>query len=549
MLVAWINGFVNGLHCVLTGKVLPEAHRRDGELLLCLFCITCLAFGFEITNPTLGLDDYTHFGMNFEWNSFWISRGMWGGLLLQYLLPGGWITPFIELIIGIFIQCLSAIVAGWLLHLHKLTDGQRFVSYALFTTFPYFAAQMAFSYLQIGYSLATFLCIAALLMSKTNSVWRSMLASILMAFAISIYQGCISVLVTGAVLYFAFSLVYSQSASGGEHTVKKSVAVFSRMTVTVIVGAALYYMAHKSILAYTGLPAGEGYYAVTFDIAFWKRWASIVYDVCYLLSGADGLVPHIAQLLFFVVVGCVAIQLVFVRKNAKFFLDFPVVMVLLAILLVSPFFVLFLHEGGLAPRSSIGVGLLWLAAWAMAQKISRGLSARILSAAAFLVVCIFLFQNNRMFYSEYLVEQADAINVTRMEERIAMLDAQNGEQDIQGAVVLGTYSHPVSPPMVRYCGSVLGYSMFELDSENPQNALIVLTKAHGLDHHYWYGPSKPELQFDTKAVVANRKPWPHADAVFLQDGWAVLWLGERRTDCGEGSFQDWLASWFPAASS
>ena len=106
MFSAWTQEFIRGLYRFLKGEQIPHTHCRDGELLLCLLGITCLAFGVEITNPTLGVDDYTHLGMHFEWNAFWISRGMWGGLLLQYLLPGGWITPFIELIIGIFIQCI-----------------------------------------------------------------------------------------------------------------------------------------------------------------------------------------------------------------------------------------------------------------------------------------------------------------------------------------------------------------------------------------------------------------------------------------------------------
>ncbi len=473
---------------------------------------------------------------------------MWGGLLLQYLLPGGWITPFIELIIGIFIQCLSAIAAGWLFRLSALNYGQRFVSYALFTTFPYFAAQMAFSYLQIGYSMASFLCIAALVMATADSAWRSALASILIAFAISIYQGCISVLVTAAMLYPVFSWLHLQTVTGSEHTAKKHAAIFARMIFIMLAGAAIYYLAHKSILAYTGLSGGEGYYAVTFDITFWKRWNSILYTIRYLLFGSDGLIPHITQLIFFLIVGYIVIQLSLFRINRKFFLYLPLVLCVLVFLLASPFLVLFLHEGDLAPRSAMGVGLLWLAFWAFGQEIARGLPARLLSSTALLVVVVFLFQNNRMLYSEHLVEQADALTITRIAERIAMLDAQNGAQNISGIVVLGNYSHPVYPSVVRYCGSVLGYSMFEWDSETPQNQLRVLARARGIDQYALYGASALMEGIDSKTLVANRQPWPHADAVFLQDDLAVLWLGERRTDCGERSFQDWLAHWLPATA-
>jgi hypothetical protein len=213
----------------------------------------------------------------------------------------------------------------------------------------------------------------------------------------------------------------------------------------------------------------------------------------------------------------------------------------LMLLYAAPFLVMLLHAGGLAPRSAMGVGVLWLAAWALAQEFSGGKIARYFATgSAVAVLVIFLFQNNRMFYSEYLVEQADMLTISRMAERIALLDAQNGPQNITGIVVLGSYSYPKMPATVRYCGSVLGYSMFEWDTETPHFAAATLAKIHGIDQYVSYGAAELPAHTDVKALVANRQSWPHADAVFLQDNFAVLWLGERDTSCGEGSFRDWL---------
>jgi hypothetical protein len=548
MITTRVNAWLGVFYRVLTGMPNPQGQQRDGELLLCLLAITCLAFGFELSNPTLGIDDYSHLNMNFEWHPFWIARGMWGGLLLQYLLPGGWITPFIELLIGIVIQCLTALMLGWLLLLHRLTYGQRFIACALFTTFPFFAAQLAFSYMQIAYPLAAGLCIAGLLLARTNSTGRFVVGCLVIAFALSIYQGCISVLITAAALYPVFA--WADVKHGSARSCKEHVAIFIRMGCAVLVAAALYILAHKAILAYTGLPAGEGYYSVSFDLAFWQRWDNIISTSVYLLSGSEGLIPYRAQLLFLLVLGFVITRLVLSGGHRTYLPALLAVMTGLALLLLTPFFMLLLHAGSLAPRSAMGVGVLWVAAWALAQEFSAGKVAKyFVSGTALAVLVMFLFQNNRMFYSEYLVEQADMLTISRMAERIAMLDAQNGEENLKGIVILGNYSYPQTPAMVRYCDSVLGYSMFEWDTENPHYAAATLAKIRGIEQYISYGPSVLQAHVDVMALVANRQPWPHADAVFLQDNFAVLWLGERRTGCGEGSFRDWLTRWLPGTTS
>jgi hypothetical protein len=552
LFVTWVNEFVGGLYRLLWGEPLPQTHHRDGELLLCLLGITCLAFGFEITNPTLGVDDYTQLALHFDWEPFWISRGMWGSLLLQYLMPGGWITPFITLTIAILLQCLTAMVVGWSLHLNALTYKQRFVSYALFTTFPYFAGQMAFTNMQIGYTLSSFLCIAGLALSQGTSLLRPLVGVVLIAFSISIYQGCISLLVTGAALYSLYIWFYSEDSNTAEKSFRTKILCIGRIFFVIGAGATIYYLAHKSILAYTGLSSGEGYYEVRFDLAFWERWSDITSTIRFLVLGDYGFVPHTAQLIFFIVLGFVVYKISVSKTVGHFIVCLPVAIFFICLLMLSPFTILFIHEGGLAPRSSLGVGLLWLATWALAFEIQSGrFSKKILSVSALAVLFIFVFQINRVFYSEYLVERADALNITRMAERVVTLDLQNGEQNINGVVVLGAYSYPPYPSRLHYCGSVLGRSMLDWNNVDPHGPLTIIANAYGIIQHAsneypWVNSSVFAGQVDTKALVATRHAWPHAEALFQVEDYAVLWLGERNYVCGEGSFQEWLTGWLPS---
>ena len=146
-----LNSGLARIHLALTGDPLREGSERDGEASFLALLIAVLAFGFELTNPTLGIDDEIFLGTSFSFSGprpkFLISRGMWGLLLVQYLVPGGWITPFISLVVGIVLQLLAAVVLGWILRLKRAGMRERVLLYSVFVTFPYFADQMAMSYL------------------------------------------------------------------------------------------------------------------------------------------------------------------------------------------------------------------------------------------------------------------------------------------------------------------------------------------------------------------------------------------------------------------
>ncbi len=103
MLMQWLDGALDRLHPMLTGSARASQGNREALAVAGAFVLVVLAFGFELTNPTLGVDDFAHLNMPFRWDPFWIGRGMWGGLLVQYLTPGGWITPFVPLVIGILL--------------------------------------------------------------------------------------------------------------------------------------------------------------------------------------------------------------------------------------------------------------------------------------------------------------------------------------------------------------------------------------------------------------------------------------------------------------
>jgi len=526
-----IDAVLDRLHLLLKGSVRDRRDNTEAAAMTIALALAIIGFGFELTNPTLGIDDLGHLDMPFLWDQFWIGRGSWGGLLVQYLTPGGWITPFVSLVIGILLQALAAVVIGWGLNVRALPLMQQSLLYALFMVFPYFACQMAFHYMQIAYPLASFLMACGVLLALAGGARRGVCAAFAIGFAISIYQGSLSVLAPLALL--------APLAAGG--TAKEIGGRVRRVLFAVLAGGGLYFAAHKAILGITGIVAQNRYYSVSFDWRFWERWLWIRGEIGFLFLGAGDVIPVKAVAIFLLAALLWMLHAVGRRRSAFERLQWLALCLMLATLVViSPFLVLFIHEGQLAPRSSMGVAVVWFALFASMLVASSAAIRRAGTACLAVSVVFFLFQDNRMFFSQHLVTQADTIMMARIAERIDQL-ALRSDAAATDVVFIGQYSHPQYEGMPRFTGDVLGYSQFEWDlSDEARWRIRGLARAIGVDHYVWRSANELGGAFQDPALLRGRQAWPHSSSVFAHDGYAVVWLGQRREDVRLAPLQVWF---------
>jgi cell division protein FtsW (lipid II flippase) len=207
---------------------------------------------------------------------------------------------------------------------------------------------------------------------------------------------------------------------------------------------------------------------------------------------------------------------------------------------VSPFLVLFIHAGQLSPRSSLGVAVVWFALFAAMLVASSAGIRRAGMACLAASVLFFLFQDNRMFFSQHLVTQADTIMMARIAERIDQL-AVRSDSTAPEVVFIGQYSHPRYEGMPRFVGDVLGYSQFEWDlSDEARWRIRGLARAIGVDHYVWRSASELGGTFQDPDLLQGRQAWPHSSSVFAHDGYAVVWLGKRREDDRAAPLQVWF---------
>lgn len=533
MLTAWLDTAFDRVHATLTGTA--REPRDDPEAIAAVAAVVLagIAFGFVLTNPTLGVDDYSHLDMPFRWDDFWIGRGMWGGLLILYLTPGGWITPFVTLVVGIVLQVLAAVLLGWALGVRALQPLQQTLLYASFAAFPYFAAQVAIAFAQIAYPLATVLTIAGVLLALAGDARRAAFGAVAIAFATSIYQGSLSVL--GPVALLA-------PLAGREVAARAVARRYIRVLVTVLAGGVIYLAAHKLILAATGVVAQNAYYSVSFDWRFWERWPWIRKEAAFLFLGAGDVIPVKAVVVFLLAALLLVLKPAIDAHDASRRLPRLALHALLAILLVvSPFLVLFIHAGELAPRSSVGVAVVWFVVYAGLLAASTPAIRNAGVAGLAVTFALFAFHDNRMFYAQYLVRQADYLMMARIAERIDRLETRPGAPTTD-VVVLGQYSPPKYEGMPRFAGDVLGFSQFEWDPSGARWRLRGLARAIGVDRYVWHDPDEAGASFRDPALLQGRRPWPDRTSVFAHDGIAVVWLGERRTEPRRAPLQLWWDS-------
>jgi hypothetical protein len=528
-----IDAALDRLYLALNGYARDRRGNAEAAAMVVALALAAMAFGFELTNPTLGVDDFTYLDMAFAWDPFWIGRGSWGGLLVQYLTPGGWMTPFVSLVIGILLQLLTAVLIGWALGVRALPPLQQALLYALFVAFPYFACQMAFNYVQIAYPLASLLMAGGVLLALAGDFGRSVCAAIGIAFAISIYQGSLSVLAPVALL----APLAVPEPRGSE-----IVGRYRRVLVAALAGGALYFAAHKAILAITGIVAQNPYYSVSFDWRFWERLASIRGETVFLLLGASDVIPAKAVVIWELAALVLLLHVVGRQDDILQRLRWLGLCVLLGFLAaISPFLVLFFHAGQLAPRSSVGVAVVWFALFAFMVAASSAGIRRAGTACLAAAVVFFVFQDNRMFFSQHLVTQADTIMMARIAERIDRL-ALRDDAAPTNVVVIGQYTHPQYAGMPHFTGDVLGYSQFEWATVETRWYMRGLARAIGVDHYVWRDAAELGEDFRNPALLQGRQPWPHASSVFAHGGYAVVWLGQRREDIRVSPVQTWYKS-------
>jgi hypothetical protein len=515
--VAATHTFLGFLHRLLFGEDLNDPHRNIARASLWALLVACLAFGYELSNPTLGVDDYLRLrDTDAHWGGV-VKRGRWGNVVLHSLIPGGRMIPFLPLIVGLILQVLTIIIAGWVWSMSHAKMGRLLIPYCLYATFPYLACQMAFSFQQVTIPLSNVLVVMSVALAFADrKSWRLLLSPVLLAMGLSIYQGCLSVLGVVVALIPLFSW-----ARGPDF---KSLGMSSRNVIglafSIMFGAFLYFFVHSGIMWAADFTQVYDHYDVSPQLDFWNRIPSLRSAIVFLHLGGGNIIPELPVLCFLVVSVILVLSILSFRAESLWLRG--VTCLSLAAAFFAPFCGLLIKSPPLPPRACMGLGLLWAAVFSLLYQRVGVPGRRMLTCVTCAVVLSFAFHINGMFFAQHLVSLADRVMMVRIIQRIDGLKFHDSKSEAIPVVMAGTYSHPEVAYRRHFVGSVIGYSNFEWARGAPPR-MSALAESLGIPRA-GYTFIKDQAVEEELAERGHPR-WPHPESVFSQDSRVVVWLG------------------------
>lgn len=444
------------------------------------------------------------------------GRGLWAQHLITILLPGQLGITFAPAALGCALYAFSIAIIVYLWG--PIREKIGCISAALVGSFPYFASMMTFDVAQVAYPIG-FVLIAACLIPVFNSRRIVTIGLSILAFAVAFacYQG---VAATFAAAWSSIvGMRYLMAKEKSAWLADALRVVIPRTVATAGLGSLFYLLTVKVSQAVIPHVEWEENYQVktSFSLADPNRLIEIYDNAKGLLMGRSGDLPFVAAIML--MLGVAATGLVIACSKD---LGWPSRMLLTLLFLLSvfilPFWLLFAQSMSLAPRSAVGLGILYGYIFAaLATRASRGVSAFLVGCAGIILIQ-FIFAGNQMYYTQFLASQADQMTLARVASRIDSV-ARDGKLRIPiNATFIGRYV-PAGSQFAKY--DTIGSSSLDWDSGsiNRQTSLFRLYGVDGLSIQ-----RDPGLREEVAGYVRSEQipGWPDPGSVFLYKDYLVV---------------------------
>lgn len=444
------------------------------------------------------------------------GRGLWAQHLITILLPGQLGITFAPAALGCGFYAFSIAIIVYLWG--PIREKIGYISAALVGSFPYFASMMTFDVAQVAYPIG-FVLIAACLIPVFNSRRIVSIGLSILAFAIAFacYQG---VAATFAAAWSSIvGMRYLMAKEKSAWLADALRVIIPRTVATAGLGSLFYLLTVKVSQAVIPHVEWEENYQVktSFSLADPSRLLEIYDNAKGLLMGKSGDLPFVAAIML--MLGVAATGLVIAcSKDLWWPSRMLVTLLFLLSVFILPFWLLFAQSMSLAPRSAVGLGILYGYIFAaLATRASRGVSAFLVGCAGIILIQ-FIFAGNQMYYTQFLASQADQMTLARVASRIDSV-ARDGKLRIPiNATFIGRYV-PAGSQFAKY--DTIGSSSLDWDSGsiNRQTSLFKLYGIDGLSIQ-----RDPGLREEVAGYVRSEQipGWPDPGSVFLYKDYLVV---------------------------
>jgi hypothetical protein len=456
---------------------------------------------------TISIDDELHVTSRYFEG---IGRGSWGLELISYLLPGQLGISFAPILFGCGIYALSTTI---LISLWNLRD-QTIANFcaAIIGCFPYFASMMTFDVVQIAYPIGFVLIVSSLLpVFRESTTYLNLIFGALgFSLAFACYQGVstsfVSAFASAAGMRF---LLHPDKTDGFRNFWLKHAP---RGLAVALLGGVLYLASDKLAQRLFPHHAWGDAYKVKFVFDFWEksRFDAIVNNISALLLGKTGDLPQFSAWIFLLAILPIGTG-IFAIRNFALWKKGIVFLILCASIFILPFWLVFVQSNLLAPRSMVGLGILYGFVFAALATITSKSMCFFPRAIAVLWCFQFLLLGNEMYYSQHLVNNAEQAAVQRIAARLDTLAAKNSLPYPLPVTIVGRYM-PAGQTFAKF--STLGHSPLDWDAGNIGRQAAVFRNL-GIDGVQFEGDSKLRKEIERYVQTNDIPKWPHPGSVFV----------------------------------
>lgn len=490
-------------------KLTVEYVRENSSLIILAFLITCAAFGYELFNFSLSIDE--------ELKSFdsggldWIRAQRWGTFLLLKLFMPESLIPFYPTLVSL----VFLITSGFLLFL--IIEGDKIskiIFLLLFLTFPSTAYYMEFNTFNFAVSAGLASVLSGVFFLKrfieTNSYRYVFLSVIFTTFSMSIYQSMLSAWICVFFLYLLHKTLNGKITGkiARDFVVAVSVISFSLISYKVI---AFLFMKFYKLTESNYLERFVGWtrngYSQTIDTI-----------VLYLVNHFTGNAFY-GEKTFLSIWLIVPFIILIIFRKRKISLKITGILFLIAVIL-SPFCIAIGLGFPLPVRSLVGLPLMIGGLAYMAS-----LNAKKNLKYFFLILSVFIalhnsFSTTRLFYADYLSGQADRDFANRILDRMYETDLPYDTRRPVPVVIIGEKGHTANTAFIR--SETFGSSFFEWEGGNPWRILSFI-KLLGVQD---FEVANMEQYSAALKESEKMKKWPHKSSILYTGEIIIIKLGD-----------------------
>ena len=278
-------------------------------------------------------------------------------------------------------------------------------------------------------------------------------------------------------------------------------------------GGVLYLASNKFAQQLFSHRSWQENYRVKINLDFFEksRLDAIAKNISGLLFGASGDLPQLSALIFFLAIILLAIG-IFAIRDVLLWKKITVLVVFFVSVFFLPFWLDFIQSNLLAPRSMVGLGILYGFVYAAGAAIARqGVWKTLPHAIAFVWFFQFIFLGNEMYYSQHLENAAEQATIHRIVGRLDALAAKSSLPYPLPFTVVGRYT-PSDQTFKKF--STLGHSALDWDAGNINRQAAVFRNL-GIDGIQIEVDSKLRKQIERYVKLNNIPSWPHPAAIFV----------------------------------